>query len=131
MLASAETVRIFDRHELVATHPRSYSRGEQIEDPEHVRTIVEVKRQARHARGLDRLAHAVPQTRELIAWLAERGANLGGATAELLGLLALYGPRELAAAVREALAKDSPRPHSVRLVLGRRARERNLPPRCR
>lgn len=128
VLASAETVRIFDRHELLATHPRSYSRGEQIEDPEHVRALVEVKRQARHARGLDRLAHAVPQTRELIARLAERGANLGGATAELLALLDLYGPRELAAAVREALAKDSPNPHSVRLVLKRRTRERSLPP---
>ena len=55
------TVRIFDRHDLVATHPRTYSRGEQIEDPEHLRALVEVKRLARHARGLDRLAHAVPR----------------------------------------------------------------------
>jgi transposase len=128
VLASPTTVRIFDRHELVTTHPRSYSRGEQIENPEHVRALVEVKREARHARGLDRLAHAVPPTRELIARLAERGANLGGATAELLGLLDLYGPRELGAAVREALERDSPSPHSVRLVLERRARERDLPP---
>jgi transposase len=128
VLASTTTVRIFDRHQLVATHPRSYSRGEQIEDPEHVRALVELKRQARHARGLDRLTHAVPPTRELIARLAERGANLGGATAELDGLLDLYGPRELALAVREALAQDSPHPHSVRLVLERRTRERSLPP---
>ena len=128
VLASTTTVRIFDRQELVATHRRSYSRGEQIEDPEHVRALVERKRQARHARGLDRLAHAVPSTRELIARLAERGRNFGGATAELVGLLDLYGPRELELAVREALVKDSPHPHSVRLVLERRARERSLPP---
>lgn len=128
VLASLDTVRVFDRHELVATHPRSFSRGEQIEDPEHIRALEQVKRQARGSRGLDRLAHAVPETREILRRLAERGRSLGSATAALLGLLDLYGAQELALAAREALAKDSPHPQSVRLVLERRARERNLPP---
>ncbi|HVS11515.1 MAG TPA: IS21 family transposase, partial [Planctomycetota bacterium] len=128
VLASLEAVRIFDRQELVATHRRTFSRGEQIEDPEHVRALVEVKRNARHGRGLDRLHHAVPETRELMRRLAERGRNLGGSTAALLGLLDLYGAHELSLAAREALEKDSPHPHSVRLVLERRAHLRNLPP---
>jgi len=128
VLASLETVRIFDHQELVATHPRTFSRSEQIEDPEHVHALVETKRNARHSRGLDRLHHAVPQTRELMRRLAERGRNLGGSTATLLGLLDLYGAHEMSLAAREALEKDSPHPHSVRLVLERRARQRNLPP---
>jgi transposase len=128
VLASFDTVRIFDRQQLVATHRRTYSRGEQIEDPDHLQALVEVKRAARLARGLDRLHHAVPETAELLRRLAERGSNLGGATSTLLSLLELYGTAELTLAVREALAKDSAHPHSVRLVLERRIRERQLPP---
>jgi transposase len=126
--ASLETVRIFDRQKLVASHPRSFSRGEQIEDPEHVRELVKLKRNARHGRGLDRLEQAVPEARELMKRLAERGRNLGSATATFLGLLDLYGSKELSLAAREALAKDSPHPQSVRLILERRARDRSLPP---
>ncbi|HVS10036.1 MAG TPA: IS21 family transposase [Planctomycetota bacterium] len=128
VLASLETVRVFDRLELVATHARSFSRSEQIEHPEHVRALEQVKRSARESRGLARLSQAVPETRQLMRRLAERGKNLGSATHLLLGLLDLYGPQELALATREALAKDAPHPHSVRLVLERRARERNVPP---
>ncbi|MGH9380406.1 MAG: IS21 family transposase [Thermoanaerobaculia bacterium] len=128
VLASLSSVRVFDAEELVATHPRSFSRGEQIEDPEHVRALVQQKRNARQSRGLDRLAHTVPDSRELMRRLAERGRNLGSATAALLRLLDLYGREELAAAAEEALAKDSPHPHSVRLILERRARQRGLPP---
>ncbi|MGH9380725.1 MAG: IS21 family transposase [Thermoanaerobaculia bacterium] len=126
--ASLSSVRVFDADELVATHPRSFSRGEQIEQQEHVRALERLKRNARESRGLDRLAHAVPSSRELMRRLAERGRNLGSATVALLRLLDLYGRNELAAAVGEALAKDSPHPHSVRLILERRARRRGLPP---
>jgi transposase len=128
VVASLETVRVFDRQDLVATHQRSFSRGEQIEDPEHVRALEQVKRNARESRGLARLSQAVPETRQLMRSLAERGSNLGNATGLLLGLLDLYGAQELTLATHEALAKDSPNPHSVRLILERRARERNVPP---
>jgi transposase len=128
VLASLTTVRVYDRHELVATHPRSFSRGEQIEDPEHVRALEQVKRNAHHGRGLDRLAQAVPETQEILRRLAERGQSLGSATAALVALLDLYGSQELSLAAREALGKDSPHPQSVRLILERRARERSLPP---
>ena len=51
--------------------------------------------------------------------LAQRGDKLGVATSALLRLLDLYGAQALDRAVAEALAKDSPHPHTVRLILER------------
>jgi hypothetical protein len=119
VVADPETVRILDGHELVATHPRTYSHGEQIEAADHIAALVGAKRQASQHRGLDRLRREVPRTQELYALLAQRGEKLASATAALLRLLDLYGAAELDRAVAEALAKDSPHPHTVRLVLER------------
>ncbi len=126
VLASLEQVRILDGSEVVATHARSWGRHQQIEDPRHLEELVRTKRQASRHRGLDRLAHAVPPSRELLAHLAHRGAKLGGATTALLGLLDRYGARALTAAIEEALEQGSPHPHTVRLVLERR--QRGAPP---
>ena len=79
-------------------------------------------------RGLDRLHQAVPSSQALHRRLAERGAKLGSATKELLRLLDHYGAVELEQAIKEALAKDSPHPHNVRLILERQERNRGALP---
>jgi transposase len=119
VVADPSTVRVLDGAALVATHPRSYSRGEQIEATDHIAALVAAKRHASEHRGLDRLHRAVPRSQELLVVLAQRGDKLGAATAALLRLLDLYGASALDRAVAEALAKDSPHPHTVRLVLER------------
>ena len=130
VVASPEQVRLFEGTECVAQHPRSYGKGEQIEDPAHLEGLIEAKRQARLTRGLGRLHEAVPQAHELLVQLAQRGTqSLGSATAALLRLLDHYGAAELAESVAEALAQDSPHPHNVRLILERRQHLRGLPPR--
>jgi len=128
VLATPKTVRILNGEQVLAQHPRSYSRHEQIEDPAHIETLVEHKREARLHRGQDRLQHAVPRTREMLQLLALRGKNLGSATAAMLRLLDTYGAAEFEIALDEVLTKEQPRIHDVRLVLERRCHERNLPP---
>lgn len=128
VLATEADVRVLDGTDVVATHPRSYSRGEQVEDPRHLQALVDRKREARQNRGQDRLSHAVPRVQDLLVPLAQRGGNLGSATAALLRLLDTYGPAELDLAVKEALERDAPHPHAVRHVLERRRTERGLPP---
>jgi transposase len=119
VIADLHTVRVLDGSELVASHLRSYSRGEQIEDTEHVATLVAEKRHAAEHRSLDRLRRAAPKSQQLFAALAQRGDRLGAATAALLRLLDLYGAAALDRAVAEALAHDSPHPQTVRLILER------------
>jgi len=126
--ASLQQVRLLDGLEVVATHTRSYGHLEQIEDPAHLAALVTHKRAASIDRGLDRLCQAAPSSHQLHQRLAERGAKLGSATAELLRLLNQYGAVELEQAIQEALAKDSPHPHNVRLILERQERQRGTPP---
>ena len=121
-------VRVLDGGEILADHPRSYDRKAQIEDPAHIKTLVEHKRQARRHRGTDRLAKAVPSSRELLIGAAERAGNLGAITAALLRLLDRYGAAELQAAILDALASGVPHPNAVRLALERRREARNDAP---
>lgn len=128
VVASPTTVRVLDGATLLATHPRSYDQGRQVEDPAHIAALVARKRQARQHRGTDRLAQAAPNSRELLTRAAERGENLGSITATLLRLLERYGAAELEAAIAEALARDVPHPNAVRLALERRREQREQPP---
>jgi transposase len=127
-VASPSEVRLLDGATVVACHPRSYDKGQQIEDAEHIEALTERKRQARHHRGQDRLQHAVPNSRELLTGAAERGEPLGAITSALLQLLADYGSQALEAAIAETLERGVPHPNGVRLALERQREARELPP---
>ncbi|MHC4406092.1 MAG: IS21 family transposase [Planctomycetota bacterium] len=128
VMASLNTVRIMHRDTVVAEHRRSFDRRQQIEDSAHIERLVQHKRQARAHRGLDRLAAAAPASRELLTRLAQRGANLGGATARLLRLLEEFGAARLEQAIREATEKDIPHHHAVRQILERQRRAEGRSP---
>ncbi|HWR88113.1 MAG TPA: IS21 family transposase [Acidiferrobacterales bacterium] len=128
VLADVHQVRITDAAQVLACHARSYDRGAQIENPDHVQALVDYKRRARHHRGADRLSHAAPASQELLIRAAGRGENLGTITAALLRLLDRYGGAELEAAIRDALGRGVPHPNAVRLALERRREQRHAPP---
>ena len=44
VLATPDTVRILDAGAVIAMHPRSYDRDEQIEDPPHIKDLADQKR---------------------------------------------------------------------------------------
>jgi hypothetical protein len=58
VLADPHEVRVVDGGAVLACHWRSYDRGAQIEQVEHVEALVEQKRAARELRATDRLIHA-------------------------------------------------------------------------
>ena len=121
-------VRVLDGAQILADHPRSYESKAQVEDPAHIRTLVEHKRRARAHRGTDRLAKAAPASRDLLIGAAERAGNLGTITAALLRLLDRYGAAELQVAILDAMASGVPHPNAVRLALERRREARNDAP---
>jgi transposase len=126
--AEREQIRILDRHELVATHPRCWSKGQVVEDPRHLEALWQSKRRARLHRDQDRLLRAVPRAEQLLSALAQRQRRLKTAVDHLLRLLDEHGGEELDAAIAEALAAGSPHPDAVRLVLDRRRHARGQPP---
>ena len=129
VMASLTQVRVFAGGEVIAEHPRVYGKAEQIENPAHIEALISAKRGARHHRGQDRLAHAVPTSRELLQQAAQRGTPLTSTTSQLVQLLDDYGAAELEQAIAEALHNDVPHPNGVRQVLERRREQRDrLPP---
>jgi transposase len=128
VLADPEQVRIVDGAQLLACHRRSYDKGAQIEQADHLQTLVAQKRAARQHRATDRLAQAAPASQELLRRAAARGTPLGGITTALLQLLERHGAAALQAAIGEALERDVPHPNAVRLALDRQREQRGAPP---
>ncbi len=128
VVADQERGRILDGQEVAASHPRSYDKGAQIEDPTHIAKLVERKAQAHAQRGMSRLTQAVPASMELLTRAAERGEGLGGITSSLLRLIERYGAAEVQTAVVTALARGVPHPHAVRQALEVQREARNQPP---
>ncbi|WP_205083214.1 Mu transposase domain-containing protein, partial [Paracraurococcus ruber] len=128
VLADPEQVRIVDGAQLLACHRRSYDKGAQIEQADHLQALATQKRAARQHRGTDRLAQAAPASQELLRRAAARGTPLGGVTTTLLQLLERHGAAALQAAIREALERDVPHPNAVRLALDRHREQRGTPP---
>jgi transposase len=128
VLADTHEVRIVDGVHVLARHLRSYGKGEQVEQAEHVEALVAHKRAARQHRATDRLAQVAPASQDLLLRAAERGANLGAITTSLMRLLQRYGAAELQIGISEALDRGVPHPNAVRLALERRREQRGEPP---
>ena len=128
VVADPRQVRVLDAAQVIATHPRSYDRGQQIELLEHIDALVEHKHKASAHRTTDRLVQAIPQSRELLRQAADRGEPLGRITRTLLDLLDRYGVAELEAAIGDALARGVAHPNAVRLALERQRQQQDYPP---
>jgi transposase len=128
LLASATTVRLVAGADEIARHARSYDTGQTIEDLAHLEGLLAATRQANPSTGRDRLRLAVPAIGQVFERLAARGESLRAHTARLLGLLDDYGPRELAAAVAQALARDALGAGAIAHILETRRRLRGQKP---
>ncbi len=126
--ADLDSVRILDGDERIAEHPRSFGKGEQIEQEAHINALWLEKTQARLHRGQDRLSQASSHTPELLQQSLARGHVLKTTVRLLNEYLDQYGQNELHCALGEALQQQSPYPQAVQQILERRRDERHQPP---
>jgi transposase len=126
--ATLDWVRIVAGTQLIATHLRSWGKGDQIEIAEHVADLVAFKRAARHHRGLDRLHHACPNAPAFFTAVAERHGNLGAATTALTKLLDLHGAAAVDEALAGALQAQAPHLAAVRQLLEQARHAQSQPP---
>jgi len=128
VVATPTRVRVLDGQTVLADHPRSFDRAQQIEVQAHVQALVDHKHGARQHRATDRLTQAVPGIAELLKRAAARNYNLGSITVALSQLLDRYGAQPMQAAVADALHRDVPHPNAVRLALEREREARHQSP---
>ena len=126
--ATLDTVRIFDGQTLLATHPRSFDRGQQIEIAAHIEALVSHKRASRAHSAQDRLYHAARSAQPLFLRAAARGAHLGVLTRGLLALLDSHGAIALEEALAAALAEDAAHLGAVRHFIDSHAHARGQAP---
>lgn len=122
LVASETTVRFLEGQNEIARHRRSYDRHQRIEDPAHVEALLVEKRRARGSAPRARLNDAVPAAEAFLEASFQRGESVAATAEKLLLLLDDYGAAELAAAVEEALSRQTPRLSSVAFLLARRRR---------
>lgn len=128
VLADLARVRILDGVAVIAEHARSFGKGEQVEDEDHINALWLAKTHARLHRGQDRLTAASDHVPALLQQSIERGHVLKTTVRLLNQLLDDYGRAELHIALAEALKKQSPYPQAVQQILERRREEQNKPP---
>ncbi len=128
MNACLKTVRIIDDDELIAEHPRSFSKGEQIENEQHISALWLAKTNAKDHRGQDRLAQASSHSEDFLQQAIERGHLLKSTVNQLNKLLDDYGRTELNVALGEAIKQQSAYPAAVQQILEQRREHRQQPP---
>jgi transposase len=129
VVATLERVRVLDGNDVIATHARSFDRGQQIEDPQHVEALVVQKRAGRTHRAMDRLHHAAPSASALFKLAAERGVHLGVLTRGLMELLDSHGAAALETAIAAALRERAAHLGAVcHFIDQQRARRGQSPP---
>jgi hypothetical protein len=128
LVASHDTVRIFDGAREVACHARGYERGREIEDPRHIEALVAIKRAARAPKGRDRLLAKLSRAEVFFERLLEREVPLSQATAQLTRLLEDYGASATNDALAIALERETPSLSSVALWLEQQRRRQHARP---
>jgi len=128
VLAGVETLRIVEGSTVLAVHPRSFDRGQQIEQACHVQALVDHKRAGRAHRAIDRLHHAAPSAAKFFALAAERGVHLAALTRGLVELMQAHGAAALESALLAALREDTAHLGAVRHFIDLHRARRGQPP---
>jgi transposase len=128
LTADDAEVRILDGARVVATHVRSFDKGQRITSPSHDEEILALKREALPARRREALVAAIPAAERLLEMLVERNEPIVPHLRQLYDLVRLYGVTLVAQAIDQAIARVTPRASSVAHLLERREASTSTPP---
>jgi hypothetical protein len=128
VIADLDQVRILDADIVIAEHTRSFGKGEQIEQEDHINALWQDKTHAKLHRGQDRLSHASDFSQAFLKFSAKRGHVLRTTVRTLNQLLDDYGREALDSALREALKQQSAYTGAVQQILERQREDMHRPP---
>ncbi len=100
--AFAGRICLYHKDNLIATHVRSYERHRDFENPDHVRELLEQRRNAREARLLLAFYALSPRAEEYHHQLQQRRLNARIHLHKIVALADIYGPDAVARALEDA-----------------------------
>lgn len=103
----ADRRRLFAGEQLVAEHLRSYEKRPDVEQPDHVRSLLHERGEARHQRLLLAFLGLAACAPAYQAQLAERRLNLRHHVQKIVALAEIYGPAALGRALADAHARGA------------------------
>lgn len=125
--AFAGRLCLYHAHNLVATHPRSYERHRDFEDPDHVRDLLDQRRRARDAKWLLTFYALSPRAEDYHRQLSARSLNARVHINKIVALTDIYGPEKVALALDDAIACHAYSSQYIENILQQRARPHPQP----
>ncbi len=120
-------LRVLNGATCVAQHERCWGKRQIIELASHREALLKERRQARDAKGRDRLSAVAPQFKELLHRWLDSGQSLSIQVTRAVQLLDLYGENVFAPAVAECVAKGLRDTGALAVACDRLRRERRKP----
>jgi len=119
-------VRVLDQKGEIASHLRSFDKGQRVEKIEHIKKLLEYKSKSRAPKGREKILTLIPESNIIFEHIAKHGGStLGGSVTKLLQLMGRYGQEELRRAILEAIKCKTYKPYSVEAILLRNQRAQN------
>ena len=94
---------LYHAHNLVASHPRSYERHRDFENPDHVRDLLDQRRRARDAKWLLTFYSLSPLAEDYHRQLTERSLNARVHINKIVALAEIHGSDSVARAIADAI----------------------------
>jgi len=126
--ATAQTVQLFDRAKLLATHPRCYERYRVIEDPAHFAHLIAERKKAAQAKLTQSFLDLAPECQDYLKGLNASEVHLTTHLQKIHDLLRRYGPAELLAAIRHALKFQAFGAHYLQNIILQQRAAKDIPP---
>ena len=105
--AFSDRLCLYHAHNLVASHPRSYERHRDFENPDHVRELLDQRRRAREAKWLQTFYSLSPQAEHYHQQLSARSLNARSHINKIVALADIYGSDKVARAIDDAIASEA------------------------
>ena len=116
---------LYHDHNMVASHPRSYERHRDFENPDHVRELLDQRRRAREAKWLLTFYSLSPQAEHYHQQLSARSLNARVHINKIVALADIYGADKVARAIDDAIASEAFASQYIENIL--QQRERHTP----
>ncbi len=125
--AFEDRICVYHADNLVATHPRSYERHRDFENPDHVRDLLDQRRKAREAHLLLSFYALCSRALEYHQKLEERRFNARFHIARIMALSEVYGKDKVIRAIEDAFVFDAYSSEYIANILEQRERLTPVP----